>query len=859
MKLANYFEYQSLWIKEIKILSENNNSQNTDIGDFVSNTFGERYLFAVNRNVFEDTDANTVFRSHFGDSVLQQDTFYVIAGTDSGLLYHYIKTQGVPKGSRYLFVELPQVLVLLENLGSSDELTITTGEDWLEQAQKMGAQKFAIQGRLIITRSLGVVHSHYQGYSPFWHQLKESLNAYSFTQKEVAANYAYVICQINNLAENQIPAIFLKNTFKGKTAVLLAGGPSLDDLLPWLEQHRQNLLVIAVSRISHSLLLAGIQPDICVSIDPRPINLNISQDMLKFQNGTLLVHNNHLCPSLLSSWGGKKMFIGSRYPWATSLEPENLPLVSDGVTVTDAAFSLAVEMGVTQIILGGADFCFNQEGYTHASGSTEHGIGPSLNNSETTVETNSGMMADTIHGYRASALSIDLQARNAIALGCRTINPAAGAMRLPHVEYLDVDTIQIKSLEQPAHKTLENYMRATNKNSHIPFYKEVLGEVNRVLKELKTIKELSSKALKYNHKWFATREQDAGFHNKEKVVRIEKQLNEKYADTATFIAYFGITRFIAIRQTAENKNNKDIEESCRLYHQAMVTTSDELIALMRHTRDRMTSRLEEEKPQPNIQKLLKQWRNDSQPGRAIQWAKHHTNIVNQLSDTQQQALRSFQDTFYDTLKTLDEKHSVDISWTNKLYNIPDKTQEYFNNSDKAGLQRLLTGLLGHQDQTLAAHFISLVQGYLAELNNEPSEAIERYQNIVEGPTHQKALMRLFELHIKTENINAGLNTLKTLSSLNSTYMPMYADLLQATGDINASVETYTEYLLANPDDLNSMMKLGKIFLQEQALDGVAWAMSYILDKEPNNQEARQILNEIGLSTEPAETSQDHPE
>ena len=88
---------------------------------------------------------------------------------------------------------------------------------------------------------------------------------------------------------------------------------------------------------------------------------------------------------------------------------------------------------------------------------------------------------------------------------------------------------------------------------------------------------------------------------------------------------------------------------------------------------------------------------------------------------------------------------------------------------------------------------------------------------------------------------------------------MYADLLQATGDINASVETYTEYLLANPDDLNSMMKLGKIFLQEQALDGVAWAMSYILDKEPNNQEARQILNEIGLSTEPAETSQDHPE
>jgi len=165
-------------------LSENNNSQHTDmgIGSFASNTFGERYLFAINRNIFEDADANTVFRAHFGDSLLKQDTFYVIAGTDSGLLYQYIKTQGIPNGSRYLFVELPQVLVLLEDvlledIDSSEELAVTSGEDWLEQAKNMGAQKFAVQDRLVLSRSLGVVHSHYKGYPPFWQQRRESFDA----------------------------------------------------------------------------------------------------------------------------------------------------------------------------------------------------------------------------------------------------------------------------------------------------------------------------------------------------------------------------------------------------------------------------------------------------------------------------------------------------------------------------------------------------------------------------------------------------------------------------------------------------------------------------------------------------------
>lgn len=824
-------------------MSENNNSQNTDIDDFVSNTFGERYLFAINRNVFEDTNASTVFRSHFGDSIFREKTFYVIAGTDSGLLYQYIKTQGVPKGSRYLFVELPQVLDLLEDVDGSEELAVTTGEDWQEQAKNMGAEKFATLDRMILNRSLGVSHGHCSDYPPFWHRLKEEFDAFCFSQKVFLDNHFATICQINNLTENQTPAICLKNAFKGKTAVLLAGGPSLDALLPWVKQHRSNLLVIAVSRISHSLLQADIQPDICVSIDPQPLNLYVSRDMLKFQNGTLLINNNHVSPGLLSSWGGKKMFIGPRFPWASSLEPENLP-VSDGTTVTDSAFGLAVEMGVAQIVLGGADFCYSQEGYTHASDSAERTTDAYPLVIQQQVLTNSGVMADTLHAYQKSAMSIDLQAEEAIALGCHTINPAPGAMRLPHIEHLDLSTIQIEPLAESARDTLSACMPSSNNNYLGKNYKKILGEVDRVLKEVKAIKELSSKALIYNRKLFAKDESDSGIHNKEKLNRIDKQFNGKYAGTTTFIRQFGVSHFLPMLLLDHNNNVENIEESYRLDHQAFVKTSDELINTLHQARARILSRLEEEKSHPNVKLLLKQWIHDLQPGRAIQWALHHTDCVKQLPNEQQQKLYTFQDSFDDSLDNILRNYvGTDYS------NIINTAQGCFMSRDQDGLLRILSKLEAQGAQNTDVNSLAIVQGYLAELRNKPTEAINAYQSITEGAAHLNALTRLFELHSKAQDLEQALDVLKTLSDMNPVYCPMYADMLHATGDIDAAVEIYTNHVLANPDDLDTMMSLGKLFQQCGSAEGILWTMSYILGKDPDNKAAQKILNEVEIKVE----------
>lgn len=825
-----------------------NLSQQANMGGIASNEFGEHYLFAINHNLFQGTDASTVFRSYFGDLLFKEDTFYLVGGTDSGLLYQYVKTQGLPKGSRYLFIELPEVLDLLDLMdGPQDErLAIVTESEWLERAEDMELHKFALLEHLIPIRSLGVVHGHYSDYPRFWRQFKTGYDSYLKNLRQSLSSRPFILSQIENLTENEIPANCLRDSFIGKTAVLLAGGPSLDELLPWVKQNRQNLLVVAVSRISRSLIQAGIQPDISVSVDPQATNLNVCKDMLQFADGTLLANNYHLSPNLLSSWEGKKVFIGPRYPWPTSLQPENIP-PAGGTTVTNTAFDLAVKTGVSQLILGGVDFCFGQDGHTHASGTDEHAMGPMPNRFEQQVETNCGMMADCANGYREAGENIDLQAKEAVANGCKVINPAPWAMRLQNVEHISLSDIQFEPMVQTAREVIASIVPQSDTETRIILYKEELAEIERVLKELASIRELSSKALNINSKLIS----NSGRYNAKtidhakaaKVDRIDEQMDKKYADTIAFIKRYDQYKFIPLLGL-NIENMEELVENSQVYFQAIIDTSKELIKVLRTARVRIMSRLEEEKPAPNVQNLLQQWIHDKQPGRAINWTHRHENYIDQLPPTQRQALDDFQASFDDVVEKLGEDYISQITMQGlELHGIAGRAKEYFSCQDKDGLERLLKSLEIHQDREKAEYYIPLLHGYIAELNADSALAINAYQNISCGSAQIDSLMRLFGLHTKAEDYDSAVEDLKTLSSITQIFKPMYAEMLQAMGDVDSAVGIYTDHVLANPEDLNTMMKLGKLFMECGAADGVEWTMSYILGKDPENHTAQKILQD----------------
>jgi len=823
-------------------LSHISSSQAIESEGVVTNPFGEQSLFGINRNLFGEIDASSVFRHHFGETLFVENTFHIIAGTDSGLLYQYIKACGVPKGSQYLFIELPQVLTLLHHMEAPElGLYVADGENWQQRALELDIMGYAIQGHLTLHRSLGVVHAHYGAYLPFWRSIKEAFDSFMDKQR-IGLNWRpFRVRQIDNLAENQIPALCLKDLFVEKTAVVLAGGPSLNELLPWVQEHRRDLIVIAVSRISSSLLQANLTPDIIVSVDPYPINLYVSREMLQFQKDALLVNEYHLSSNLLASWGGKKVYMGKRYPWPTSLEAENLP-ETPGRTVTNTAVALAMDMGVSQIVLGGVDFCFSREGYTHASGSAEHALGARPTFGCMQVITNSGKLADSDHTFTDSASSLEQQAAQGQERECLFINPAPGAMRLKNVEHIPLDIIEIEPLERPATDIISEHLPISDAKTRIADYKITLGEVDRVLQELREIKNLAAKALKYNRALSGTDEKAAA-NNTVKVDHIEQTFKTKYTTVTEFMKHFGVQRLIPIIQHHE-QNEDDRAGNNALYFLAMSDTASELIDILQRARQRILSRQEEEKPQPDMQRLFTQWREDQQMGRALQWAHHHADVVAQLPEPTQQELRGFEDEFMEYLEKLGQIYLKEIEQGIDLEGLNARAREYFQQQDGDGLLRLLEGLNAHREPEQANQYKPLVEGFLSDLNGDTETAIAHFQKTPEGPARIDALMRLFALFVKTDDPVAQLKVLEELSAISPTYTPMYADMLQDQGEIEAAVNTYTDYLLENPDDLGSMLKLGKIYQQHGEVAGVEWTMNYILDKEPENETAKAMLRSL---------------
>ena len=62
---------------------------------FITNGFGDELLYEVNRNTFNRLGANALYAQQYGKSLRQEDTLYVVVGTDSGLLPRWLKDQGV--------------------------------------------------------------------------------------------------------------------------------------------------------------------------------------------------------------------------------------------------------------------------------------------------------------------------------------------------------------------------------------------------------------------------------------------------------------------------------------------------------------------------------------------------------------------------------------------------------------------------------------------------------------------------------------------------------------------------------------------------------------------------------------------
>lgn len=824
----------------------------TDLGPFMTNAFGDRYLYQVNRSAFDVVGSDALYKQILGDNFFQEDALNIVIGTDSGVLLNYVLKHGVPEGSRFLFVELPEVFdrvkkcFSLEDLGP--QIVITTCNEWQEKAQNFNITDYIYISKTVLHKSVGTIDGYLSDYHKLYQTVHQELTQLFWATSAELGTQGFTLRQLENLAENRISSACLENVFKGKTAVLLGGGPSLDEALPWVKANRHSVVILAVSRICRRLIEYGLTPHMVFSVDPQPISFEISRELFDFEQKPLFVNAYHVSTSLLSQWCGKSVFLGPRFPWKTPLNIKTLP--PQGPTVTNTVLFAAMTMGFSQVILAGVDLCFNREGYTHAKGSNEHKVGPRLGNVNIMVETNGGWMAETRPDYATAARIFGSQAEQALKLGCKVINSALGASKIPNVIYQPLEELFIEDMEKTAETIIAGKFPVESRETRIAYYRDVLKELGRGSGKLREIKELAIEALKCNDGLFGREGKTADFKYKKKMDKIEKKLNTKYKDFVPLVKGFGIRNFIKIVPLDPEKewDDDDIEQTGKKYYESYRDSADRLIKLVEKARQRLRARLEEEKDSPDFDVLINQWESDRQPGRCLVWKGLHPDIWEKTAPETQDCLKKLEDAFKKIMEETETQHMRIMKKGNNLSGVRSKLTILFTQRDIIELERLVDGLAKNPSPQ-AKPLLHLSCGYIAELEGSVGKALEEYQELIsektDKPVLEDALKRITSLSIGLRDIDNGLAVLQCLADLSPAYAPQYAEMLRITGDKQKAIGVYTSYLSKVPEDSGTMLKLGKLYKELNIDEAAQMAFNYVLEQDPHNRAAKALLESMG--------------
>ena len=818
------------------------------LGPFLTNRFGDRYLYEVNRNAFNQVGSEAVFHKHFGKSLLRENHLYLLVGTDSGLLLRHLLKKGLPEGSRYIFVELPSVLSALRQDGLLEDLpeqvAVIEVHELPEKASAFQFQSYVYLESGELHDSLAAIDGHLASY----HELSElSLSWMKQESFRISASIgvaSFMVRQLENLGENLLPAALLKGTFQGRTAVLLAGGPSLDEILPWVKANRDNLVILAVSRISRQLLTEELVPHFIVSVDPQEISFEISREMLHLHEKSIFVHAFHVSPLLLGQWQGRSFYIGSLFPWATPLNRSNFE--GSGPTVTNCALTLALELGCSQIVLAGVDLCFSKHGFTHAAGSNESQAGPLLGATTLQVETNAGGKAYTASGYYNATAVLSSQAEYAHARGCRIVNPAPGAARMANIEHIALEMIEVPKLDEAPGAVALNLIPDENSFSRVEHYQSVLKELSRAEKKLKLLLSLAKEALFCNDGLFGRKGKKADFKYKLRMDKIENRINTELADFAPCVKKYGIRGLLKTTRTDQNQEwtNREIERAGRIYYEAYRDSAKDLIGLVQKAMVRLQARLEEEKPSPDVSLLVAQWRKDRQPGRFLVWKKRRLASADGIpvEFSSHEALLDAE--FNQLIKGSETAQWEKINTSRRVALARSKALTLFQRNDCDGLRLLLESLERHPDRENAIALSALVQGYLAELAQKPDLALEAYHSLIGEtftPLVEDALRRIASLCLGQGNIEMALMALECLANAAISYKPQYADLLKITGNLQEAADVFTDYLEMVPNDLAVLLKLGQLYRTMGHEDTAQQVFQMVLEQEPANQAAQSLL------------------
>jgi uncharacterized Rossmann fold enzyme len=659
--------------------------------EFSTNSYSDSYIPEINENAFNKFGAETTYRKRLGDTLFKPRFFYIIIGCDSGLLPQHILEQGIAEDTEYLFIEDRALLPTIQPLfPEHPQFHLCNESNWEESANNLNLALYMKADSTIIVRSLGVAEGKYPPYIPLYkncHNRYQSI--YLSTQATLSKIHFYEL-GLNNLAENQHMISVLANQFIGKTAIILGAGPSLDDQLPWIQANQDRLYIFAVSRLAKKLHRLNITPDFIVTVDALESTYYEGRESFLFEDKALLIHAYHANARLVAQWNGKHAFTGPRFPWQTEMNTgyQN----QTGITVTNTCLDSAINLGFTNILLAGVDFCLGKGHELHTSDSgSDASQAPVLSGEaiHEAVTTNAGEQAQSTWDFIQGSKQFSDTVLNYKQPHQHIINLSPYSMRMEGVEHALNEAIHpeeksISPLDNIPEQPLSNY------------YNSCLHELKRSKKQLQEIIRLSTEAIQENKKM--KRGGDISRIDKQ-LKEIEKKFTQKYSHHYQVIKQLSTSESLKnLKATGKDPSTwtmADIADSSIAYHQTIKQLTQKMVEMVNGAVDKIGLRKEELNPHPKQPlKFFNLWREEEQERRAIFWQQNNADHISQLNENERTTLDQLLEQFHSDY----ERDIDDVTDENNIHTALERIIELSTLNDRLGLEEFAEKLASHPDE-----------------------------------------------------------------------------------------------------------------------------------------------------------------
>ena len=150
--------------------------------------------------------------------------------------------------------------------------------------------------------------------------------------------------------------------FSNIPALVIAAGPSLDELLPLLHELHKRCLLICVDTALRAVISAGVRPDFVVVVDPQYLNTRHLDNLLDSDalEGTILISESSTHPAVFRNCRLPVYFFRSVFPLGKMIE-KHAGIVSElgaGGSVATTAWDFARKLSCPEIYAAGLDLGF---------------------------------------------------------------------------------------------------------------------------------------------------------------------------------------------------------------------------------------------------------------------------------------------------------------------------------------------------------------------------------------------------------------------------------------------------------------------------------------------------------------------